>query len=434
MVDAFHPSPFLREFSLKVLVVGSGGREHALAWAIGRSARVDRIWIAPGNAGTAEAGENVAIAATEVAALVDFARERRIDLVVVGPEAPLLAGIVDRMREAGLSCYGPTASAARLEGSKAFAKEFMRRHRIPTAAFATFADAARARAYARSLGAPVVVKADGLAAGKGVVVATSADEADHAIDAMLVEQRFGEAGRRVVVEEFLEGEEVSVHAMCAGGRAILLPSSQDHKRAYDGDRGPNTGGMGAIAPVPWVDADALARVEREVVGPVLDGMASEGTPFTGTLYAGIMWTAAGPKVLEFNARFGDPETQSLMPLLVQGDVCALLASAASGSLPARVNAAALSAATVVVASKGYPESAHNGVEIRGLDVVDDDTMVFHAGTRALDGRVVTAGGRVLGVTGWAPTLPEALARTYRATERIHVDGAFYRSDIGRRHL
>ncbi|HXV14828.1 MAG TPA: phosphoribosylamine--glycine ligase [Candidatus Krumholzibacteria bacterium] len=419
---------------MKVLVVGSGGREHALAWAIGRSPRVDRMWIAPGNAGTAGAGENVDIGATDVAALVDFAREQRIDLTVVGPEAPLLAGIVDRFRASGLSCYGPTAAAARLEGSKAFAKDFMRRRGIPTAAFATFEDAARARSYARSLGAPVVVKADGLAAGKGVVVAADVDEAERAIDAMLVEQRFGEAGSRVVVEEFLQGEEVSVHAVCAGGHALLLPSSQDHKRAYDGDRGPNTGGMGAIAPVPWVDAVALARVEREVVRPVLDGMAAEGTPFTGTLYAGIMWTEAGPKVLEFNARFGDPETQSLMPLLVEGDVCGLLASAANGNLPEGVKAAARSAATIVVASKGYPESAQSGVEIRGHDAAEEGTMVFHAGTRVVDGRVVTAGGRVLGITGWAPTLSEALGRAYRVAARIHIDGAFYRSDIGRRHL
>ncbi len=419
---------------MKVLVVGSGGREHALAWAIGRSPRVERVWIAPGNAGTASAGENVAIAATDIAALVDFAREKRVDLTVVGPEAPLMAGIVDAFREAHVACYGPVAAAARLEGSKAFAKDFMRRHRVPTAAFATFDDAARARAYARSLGAPVVVKADGLAAGKGVVIAASDDEADAAIDAMLLENRFGAAGSKVVVEEFLRGEEVSVHAVCAGAHAVILPSSQDHKRAYDGDRGPNTGGMGAIAPVPWVDAAALARVEREIIRPVLDGMIAEGTPFTGTLYAGIMWTDAGPKVLEFNTRFGDPETQSLMPLLVDGDVCALFEAAAAGNVPTRVGVAARAAATVVVASKGYPEGAETGVEIHGLDGVDEHTMVFHAGTRAQDGRVVTAGGRVLGVTAWSSTLADAVRRAYARAERIRIDGAFYRSDIGRRHL
>ncbi len=420
---------------MKVLVVGSGGREHALAWAIGRSARVDRLWIAPGNAGTSSACENVDIAASDVAALVDFARAQRVDLTVVGPEAPLMAGIVDRFREAKLLCYGPVAAAAHLEGSKAFAKDFMKRHGIPTAAFATFDDAARARAYARSLGVPVVVKADGLAAGKGVVIANDAEQSDRAIDEMLLEHRFGEAGHRVVVEEFLQGEEVSVHAVCAGENALVLPSSQDHKRAYDGDRGPNTGGMGAIAPVPWVEAAALARVEREIIRPVLDGMIAEGTPFTGTLYAGIMWTAAGPKVLEFNTRFGDPETQSLMPLLIGGDVCALFEAAASGRLPARVEVAARSAATIVVASKGYPERAETGIEIHGLDDVDDEqAMVFHAGTRAEKGRVVTAGGRVLGVTAWASTLQEAVKRAYATAEKIRIDGAFYRSDIGRRHL
>lgn len=420
---------------MKVLVVGSGGREHALAWAIARSPRVDRLWIAPGNAGTSAVGENVDIAATDIASLVAFAREHRIDLTVVGPEAPLLAGIVDRFREAGLRCYGPTEAAARLEGSKAFAKDFMKRHGIPTAAFATFEDAARARAYARSLGAPVVVKADGLAAGKGVVIANNLDEADSAIDSMLLDHRFGEAGSRVVVEEFLRGEEVSVHAVCAGDRAVLLPSSQDHKRAYDDDRGPNTGGMGAVAPVPWVDAASLARVEAEVIGPVLAGMSAEGNPFTGTLYAGIMWTDAGPRVLEFNARFGDPETQSLMPLLVDGDVCTLLETAAAGRLPARVETAARSAATIVVASKGYPESTETGVRIDGLDEVhDEQAMVFHAGTRVDGDRVVTAGGRVLGITAWADTLSEAVSRAYAAAAKVRIAGAFYRSDIGRRHL
>lgn len=420
---------------MKVLVVGSGGREHALAWAIARSPRVTRVWVAPGNAGTRAVGENVDIAATDIGALVAFAREHRVDLTVVGPEAPLLAGIVDRFREAGFLCYGPTAAAARLEGSKAFAKDFMKRYHIPTAAFATFEDAARARAYARSLGAPVVIKADGLAAGKGVVIAEDLDQADSAIDSMLLDHRFGEAGRRIVVEEFLRGEEVSVHGVCAGDRAVLLPSSQDHKRAYDGDRGPNTGGMGAVAPVPWVDAAALLRVEAEVIRPVLAGMSSEGTPFTGTLYAGIMWTDAGPKVLEFNARFGDPETQSLMPLLIDGDVCTLLEMAAAGRLPARVEIAARSAATIVVASKGYPESAETGVRIDGLETIDDEqTMVFHAGTRVDKDRTVTAGGRVLGITAWANTLSEAVSRAYAAAAKIRIAGAFYRSDIGRRHL
>ena len=417
------------------MVVGSGGREHALAWAIRRSPRVERLWIAPGNAGTPAVGENVDIAATDIAGLVDFARRHRVDLTVIGPEAPLIAGIVDRFRDANRLCYGPTAAAARLEGSKAFAKEFMRRHRIPTAAFATFDDAALARSFARSLGAPVVVKADGLAAGKGVVIANDLEEADRAIDSMLLDHRFGEAGSRVVVEEFLRGEEVSVHAICAGEHALVLPSSQDHKRAYDNDRGPNTGGMGAIAPVPWVDQAALQRVEREIIRPVLAGMAADGTPFTGTLYAGIMWTSDGPKVLEFNTRFGDPETQALMPIVVENDVFTLFQQAAAGEIPARLVVPVMSATTIVVASKGYPEGSENDVEIRGLDLVDDDhVMVFHAGTRSSDGKVVTAGGRVLGLTAWSETLKDAVSRAYAAAEKIHIDGAFYRSDIGRRHL
>ncbi len=420
---------------MNVLVVGSGGREHALAWAIRRSPRVDRLWIAPGNAGTPSVGENVDIAATDMPALIDFARRHRVDLTVVGPEAPLIAGIVDRFRDANRLCYGPTAAAARLEGSKAFAKDFMRRHNVPTAAFATFDDAARARAFARSLGAPVVVKADGLAAGKGVVIANDLDEAERAIDSMLLDHRFGEAGHRVVVEEFLRGEEVSVHAVCAGEQSLLLPSSHDHKRAYDNDRGPNTGGMGAIAPVPWIDRAALERVEREIIHPVLAGMVADGTPFTGTLYAGIMWTSDGPKVLEFNTRFGDPETQSLMPLLQGNDVSELLEGAAKGVLPALSAAPAMVAATIVIASKGYPDSAEKDVEIRGLDEIDEGrAFVFHAGTRAHDGKIVTAGGRVLGVTAWSETLTDAVRNAYAAAERIHIEGAFYRSDIGRRHL
>jgi phosphoribosylamine--glycine ligase len=259
---------------MKVLVVGSGGREHALVWAIRRSARVTALFVAPGNAGTGAVAENVDIAATDIDALVAFARERAIDLTVVGPEAPLTAGIVDRFREAGLACYGPTAAAARLEGSKAFAKEFMQRHHIPTAAFSVFDDAAAAKAFARSLDAPLVVKADGLAAGKGVIIATTHEDAERAIDDMMIGKRFGAAGGRVVVEAYLEGEEVSVHAICAGGRALLLPSSQDHKRAFDNDAGPNTGGMGAIAPVPWIGDDELKRVRSEIIQPVLDGMQS----------------------------------------------------------------------------------------------------------------------------------------------------------------
>jgi phosphoribosylamine--glycine ligase len=420
---------------LKVLVVGSGGREHALAWAIARSSAVEALYVAPGNAGTDGIAHNLDIAATDIAALAGFAREQRIDLTVVGPEAPLNAGIVDRFRADGLVCYGPTAAGARLEGSKAFAKEFMLRHRIPTAAFSVFEDPAAAKDFARSLPAPLVIKADGLAAGKGVIIAQSHAEAERAIDGMMVEKQFGDSGGRVVVEEFLTGEEVSVHAMCDGDRAVLLPSSQDHKRAFDGDAGPNTGGMGAIAPVPWMSAEDMALVRRTVIQPVLDGMIAEGTPFSGTLYAGLMWTADGPRVLEFNTRFGDPETEVLMPLLA-GDAAELFLAAASGRLPDTVPTRPGAAATVVVASRGYPEAYRKGLTISGLDRAGaDDRVVFHAGTKRMpDGGVVTAGGRVLAVTGWAGDLHGALRTAYDGVARVKFDGAFWRSDIGCRHV
>jgi phosphoribosylamine--glycine ligase len=420
---------------VKVLVIGSGGREHALAWALRRSPRVAGLWVAPGNAGTATVGENVDLAATDVDGLLAFARDTGVDLTVVGPEAPLVAGIVDRFRAEGLACYGPTAAAARLEGSKAFAKEFMRRHGVPTASFATFDDAADARAFARSLAPPVVVKADGLAAGKGVVIAATHAEAERAIDDIMVARVFGDAGRRVVVEEFLAGEEVSVHAVCAGERALLLPTSQDHKRAHDGETGPNTGGMGAIAPVPWLAAADLDVVRRTIIQPVLAGLAHEGTPFTGTLYAGLMWTRTGPKVLEFNVRFGDPETEALVPLCARTDMATLLESAARGVVPDGIEVAPLAAASIVIAAKGYPERPEAGASIRGLEAIQgDDVVVFHAGTRRTDAGLVSAGGRVLVVTAWAQSLREAVARAYQVTARVHIEGSFHRSDIGRRHL
>lgn len=419
---------------MKVLVVGSGAREHALAWALRRSPRVTDVFVAPGNAGTADVARNIAIAADDLAGLVQFARDASIDLTVVGPEGPLMLGIVDRFREAGLDCYGPSRAAARLEGSKAFAKDFMRRHRIPTAEFAVFEDAAQAKRYARELGAPLVVKADGLAAGKGVVVAATLAEAERAIDDMLVAGRFGASGHRIVVEEFLEGEEVSVHAVCAGTRAVLLPSSQDHKRALDGDQGPNTGGMGAIAPVPWLTDADMQRVHDTVIIPVLRGMEAEGAPFTGTLYAGLMWAAAGPKVLEFNVRFGDPETEVLMPLLGD-DVAGFLHDAARGEIPTRANARAGSAAAVVIAAGGYPDQPETGVVVEGLkDIRGEHAVVFHGATRLEGDRVVSSGGRILAVSAWASDLRSALDAAYQAVSRIRIEGAFHRSDIGRRHI
>jgi len=419
---------------LKVLVIGSGAREHALAWAIRRSPGTTAVFVAPGNAGTSQLATNIAIPADDVAALIEFAQREDIRLVVVGPEGPLMLGIVDRFREVGIPVYGPTASAARLEGSKAFAKDFMHRHGIPTAAYAVFDEADAAKQFARRLGAPVVVKADGLAAGKGVVVAASLDEAERAIDDMLVARRFGASGSRVVVEEFLEGEEVSVHAMCAGTDAVLFPSSQDHKRAHDGDRGPNTGGMGAIAPVPWLDADDLEHVRSSIVVPVLQGMQKEGARFTGTLYVGLMWTSSGPRVLEFNVRFGDPETEALMPLLA-GDVTALFYGAARGEIPAEIDTHHGSAAAIVVAANGYPEAPETGVAVEGLNDIPGGKMaVFHGGTRNEDNRTLSSGGRILTVSAWGDDLPGALETAYAAVRRIKISGAFYRSDIGRRHV
>ncbi len=419
---------------MKVLVIGSGAREHALAWAIRRSPSVTSVFVAPGNAGTALLARNVAIQGSDIPALIEFARREEVALTVVGPEGPLMLGVVDRFREAGLAIYGPTAAAAQLEGSKAFSKNFMQRHGIPTAQFSVFDEPGPAKEYARALGAPVVVKADGLAAGKGVVVAATLDEAERAIDDMLLAKKFGASGSRVVVEEFLEGEEVSVHAICAGDNGVVLPSSQDHKRAFDGDCGPNTGGMGAIAPVPWVSDTDLEHVRKNVILPVLAGMRKEGAPFTGTLYAGLMWAAHGPKVLEFNVRFGDPETEALVPLLA-GDVASLLLDAANGKLPARVETRAGSAAAIVIAARGYPDQPETGVPVDGLDEIPGDAVaVFHGGTRAEGTGTLSSGGRILTVSAWSDDLSRALENAYAALGRIRIAGSFFRSDIGRRHL
>jgi phosphoribosylamine--glycine ligase len=420
---------------MKVLIAGSGGREHALAWAIARSPRVEKVYTAPGNGGTAQVGENVDIAATDVDRLVAFAADRSVDLTVIGPEAPLMEGIVDSFQAAGLRCYGPRRDAARLEGSKVYAKEFMRRHAVPTADFAVFEDAEAARKHVSDRGAPIVIKADGLAAGKGVIVAATVEEAHAAIDAIMVARAFGPAGNRVVVEECLQGDEVSVHAICAGQRALLLPSSQDHKRAHDGDRGPNTGGMGAYAPVPsFTDAD-MEAVRETVIEPTLRGLADDGIEYSGTLYAGLMRTAAGPRVLEFNVRFGDPETQVILPL-VRGDVFDLLFASASGELPRAVDLwDERTVATVVMASGGYPGSYEKGLAIGGLDdAVADDRVVFHAGTARSGSGFVTTGGRVLAVSAWGDDIRAALDSAYRGVGAIHFDGAFWRTDIGHRAL
>jgi phosphoribosylamine--glycine ligase len=420
---------------VRVLVVGSGGREHALAWAISRSRGVSEVFVAPGNGGTASIAENVRIAVDDIDALLEFARTRGVDLAVVGPEGPLVAGIVDRFRAAGLRCFGPTRAAARLEGSKVFAKEFMRRRGIPTADFAVFESAEEAKAHVRSRGAPIVVKADGLAAGKGAIVAKSEPDALEAIDEIMVERQFGSAGDRVVIEECLEGEEVSVHAVCGGGGAVLLPSSQDHKRIFDNDEGPNTGGMGAYAPVPRVTEDVRGGIAETVVKRTLHGMEAEGSPFTGVLYAGLMMTREGPRVLEYNVRFGDPETQALLPLIKSDFVEMLLASAEDAPIGDVEVHGGRFAATVVVASRGYPGSYEKGLAIEGLEGLNDDSRIaFHAGTRLGPSGVVTSGGRVLAVTAWGGDLAGALRHAYEGVGRIRFDGAYWRKDIGRRAL
>ncbi len=420
---------------MRVLIVGSGGREHALAWALEKSPGVDELFVATGNGGTSRIAENVAIPVGDIDALTKFAVEREIDLTVVGPEAPLVDGIVDRFKEAGRRCFGPTRGAAQLEGSKVFSKEFMARHGIPTADFIVCDDADEAKAKIRERGAPIVVKADGLAAGKGAIVAPTVEKAIQAIDDIMVNRQFGDAGKRVVIESCLEGQEVSVHAICGGGKAVLLPSSQDHKRIFDDDKGPNTGGMGAYAPVPFVDDEFRKYVFDRVIMPTVNGMGSEGNPFDGVLYAGLMVTSDGPKVLEYNVRFGDPETQVLLPL-IKSDLFTILYESAGGNLSPNVEFYPdRRAAAVVVASRGYPGSYDKGFEIEGLDEVDDPSrVVFHAGTAAEGAGFVTTGGRVLAVTAWGGDLSDALGHAYQGIDKIKFDGAFWRKDIGRRAL
>jgi len=420
---------------LNVLVIGGGGREHALAWRIARSPRVARVFVAPGNAGTEREEGLVNVAAAGAEELVRFAKREQIALTVVGPEAPLAAGLVDAFRAEGLRIFGPTRAAAQLESSKDFAKAFMARHAIPTAAYASFSDAPPAHAYVDARGAPIVVKADGLAAGKGVVVAATAGEAHAAIDAMLGDRRLGEAGARVVIEEFLAGEEASFIVMADGEHALPLASSQDHKRLLDGDRGPNTGGMGAYSPAPVVTPSVHARIMREIIIPAIRGMAAEGMPYTGFLYAGVMIDAAGaPRTLEFNCRLGDPETQPIM-MRLRSDLVELLQHALDGTLD-RVDAEwdRRAALGVVVAAAGYPEQPRKGDAISGLDAAPADCCVFHAGTARAGDTVVTSGGRVLCVTALGETVRQAQRTAYAAVRSIHFDGMQYRTDIGHRAI
>jgi len=420
---------------VKLLVVGSGGREHALAWTLAQSPRVQKVFVAPGNGGTAtEPGlENVPLAA--IPTLVAFAKRENVYLTVVGPEAPLAAGIVDQFRAAGLRVFGPTRAAAQLESSKDFAKRFMVRHSIPTARHATFTSASEARAYVEREGAPIVVKADGLAAGKGVVVAATVEEARAAIDSMLLGQRLGEAGARVVIEECLVGEEASFIVLCDGAHALPLATSQDHKRLLDGDLGPNTGGMGAYSPAPVITPEIHARVMREVIQPTLQGMAKDGIPYSGFLYAGLMIDANGnAKTLEFNCRLGDPETQPILVRL-KSDLLGVLDHALAGTLDrAATEWDRRTSIGVVLAAHGYPEEPRKGDPIAGLPAANPDCRVFHAGTRIEAGRLVTHGGRVLCVTALGDSLRVARSRAYEAIAQIRFDGMQYRKDIGHRGL
>ncbi|MBE0510202.1 MAG: phosphoribosylamine--glycine ligase [Chromatiales bacterium] len=421
---------------MNILVIGSGGREHALAWKAAQSVGVETVFVAPGNAGTAREPkvENVAIAATDIEALLAFARDHAITLTIVGPEAPLVAGVVDAFQAAGLRCFGPSAAAAQLEGSKAFTKDFLARHQIPTAAYANFTELEPALAYLREQGAPIVVKADGLAAGKGVIVAMELAEAEAAVRDMLAGNSFGDAGHRVVIEEFLEGEEASFIVMVDGEHILPMATSQDHKRVGEGDTGPNTGGMGAYSPAPVITPEVDARVMREVIEPTVRGMAYEGMPYTGFLYAGLMIDPSGaPKVIEYNCRFGDPETQPIM-MRLRSDLVALCQAALDARLDqCQAEWDPRAAVGVVLAAAGYPGDYPKGDVIQGLDGADSsDAKIFHAGTIAQNGQALTAGGRVLCATALGHSVGEAQQKAYALADKIHWPGMFLRRDIGYR--
>ncbi len=422
---------------MKVLVIGGGGREHALAWRLAQSQRVAKIYVAPGNGGTRADARYECVDISEPAALRAWAQQEKISLTVVGPEAPLAAGVVDEFRAHGLRIFGPTKAAAQLESSKAFSKAFMKRHGIPTAEYEAFTDAAAAHAYVDAKGAPIVVKADGLAAGKGVVVANTMAEAHEAIDFMLLDNKFGvshnEGGARVVIEEFLQGEEASFIVLCDGRNVTALATSQDHKRLLDGDEGPNTGGMGAYSPAPVVTAEVHARAMREIILPTIRGMEKDGIPYTGFLYAGLMIDAAGhPKTLEFNCRMGDPETQPIM-LRLKSDLFEVFWHATDGTLDqVELEWDRRVALGVVMAAHGYPLSPRKGDRITGIPTEAPDAVVFHAGTTLESGELTTSGGRVLCVTVLADSVKQAQQRAYAVAARVQFDGVQYRKDIGHR--
>ena len=422
---------------MKIMVIGGGGREHALAWKLAQSPRAEIVYVCPGNAGTAceDGVENIAIAADDIPGLLRFAEENAVDLTVVGPEAPLVAGVVDTFRDAGLHIFGPSRDAARLEGSKSFSKDFLQRHDIPTARYGVFTEVAEAVDFIHDRGAPIVVKADGLAAGKGVVVARSADEAIGAVHDMLAGNAFGEAGHRVVIEEFMQGEEASFICMVDGEHILPMASSQDHKARDDGDRGPNTGGMGAYSPAPIVTPEMHERVMREIMEPTVAGLASEGMPFTGFLYAGLMIDSEGsPRVVEFNCRFGDPETQPIM-MRLQSDLVELIEAALDGHLDrAAARWDPRVALGVVLAADGYPGAYAKGEELGTLPTGSAEGKLFHAGTRLDDGRILSNGGRVLCATALGIDIAEARTAAYALVEQVTWPGKHYRTDIGHRAL
>jgi phosphoribosylamine--glycine ligase len=422
---------------MKVLIVGNGGREHALAWKVRRSPLVKDVYCAPGNPGMAQVADCVAIESTHIVELADFAQSIGADLTIVGPELPMVLGIADEFQRRGLTIFAPTRAAAEIEGSKAFARDFMTRHGIPSPRYvvAQSPDDALRTLAAGTLGLPVVLKADGLAAGKGAVVARDLDEARAAVHALMEEKRLGSAGARLVLEEFLPGEEVSFLAVSDGARVVPLISAQDHKRVLDGDQGPNTGGMGCVSPATNLSVEAHKQIMQEVILPTVAGLAAEGRRFQGVLYAGLMLTEQGPKVLEFNARFGDPETQVILPRL-RSDLVPLLLGAATGHLPeARLEWSKEAATCVVLASRGYPDTPETGLPIAGLEALDgQDVLAFHAATATREGRLVTVGGRVLGITALGATLEASIERAYAAVAQISFAGCHFRRDIGQKAL
>lgn len=419
---------------MKILVIGSGGREHALCWKLAQHPDA-KVYVAPGNTGMCDEAVLVNIKVNDIDMLVDYAKAEEIDLTVVGPELPLTLGIVDAFREAGLACFGPSKAAARLEGSKAFSKELMKKYNIPTAAFDTFTDVEKAKAFVDEIGIPCVVKADGLAAGKGVIICMTREEADAAIEDMLSGHAFGDASAQIVIEEFMEGPEVSVLSFADGKHVLPMVSAQDHKRIYDGDKGPNTGGMGAYSPAPVYTEEMAELVNRTIIEPTIKAMEAEGAPFTGILYTGLMLTDKGPRVLEYNARFGDPETQPIM-MRMKSDIVPLFQACIDGTLDQMdLEWYDDAAVCVIMASGGYPASSEKGVVIHGLEKVKkDEAVVFHSGTTMNGGEVVTNGGRVLGVTAMDSTIKGAIDKAYQAVDKITFDNMQFRRDIGARAL